>query len=155
MKRLIAITKQTEAFNIDTEKELQFIQNKDNRLTKDKLHNFTQNSNYGMYGGIYYEMENEKIHLYVVENFMYKDIDKKSDTQNDAVVYVASRLHGDGTVEEPKYISIIEHATTAQATAQDMTLEGMGLVLLNARTLDDAKKELSQKFDDFTEDKLE
>jgi hypothetical protein len=31
----------------------------------------------------------------------------------------------------------------------------MGLVLLNARTLDDAKKELSQKFDDFTEDKLE
>lgn len=155
MKRLVAVTKQTEAFNIDTEKELQFIQNKDNRLTKDKLHNFTKNSNNGMYGGIYYEMENEKVHLYIVEIFMYKDIDKKSDAQNDAVVYVASRLHGDGTIDEPKYISIVEHATTAQATAQDMTLEGMGLVLLNARTLDDAIKELSQKFDDFTEDKLE
>jgi len=72
MKRLVSVTKQTEKFNIDTQSELKLIELKDKRLTTDKLIIYSKNNNEGIMGGIYYELENEKIRLLLL-GLMHKD----------------------------------------------------------------------------------
>jgi hypothetical protein len=162
MKRLIAITKQTMGFGINTQAELDLISQKYADLTKEKLHpksKYTNEQNKevyeGLFGGIYYEMENDKIHLYVVENFYFIDVDKSLKTQKNVAVFVASRLHGDGQLDAPKYADKIEGATVFQTKADNVKIEGMGLVRLKALTLEQAKVELANIFKDFTEDKLD
>lgn len=155
MKRLVAITKQTQEFGIDTDLELNLIQEKDDRLTKEKLHNFTKKDNEGVAGGIFFDLDNDTIHLYVVETFWFKDVDPHAENELNCVAYVATRLHGDGTLEQPQYVEIRENATTADASINNVTFTGKGLTALQARSLDSAKKELAQKFDDFKEDMID
>ena len=155
MKRLVATTKQTQEFGIDTDVELNLIHEKDPRLNKDNLHNFAKQNNEGVEGGIFYELENGLIHLYVVETFWFKDVDQKAGNEINRVAYVASRLHGDGTLEQPQYVEIKDSTSPSDAKVSNVTIEGMGLVKLQARTLDSARQELATIFDDYTDDKLE
>ena len=151
MKRLTALTKQTEDYGINTQKELDLIQQIDKRLNKDNSGFYKDNIFYGVNGGIFYEIENNKIRLYIVESFIFKDIDKKSEQQNNAVAYVATRLDNNGKANESyQYVEIKENATAMDAIVSHITINSMGLIRINEiYDFESIKEFLKQNFKDY------
>ena len=154
MKRLIAITKKTVDFNVDTDAELAKIHEQDNHLTKDNAHSYTKLHNEGIDGGVFFTHDNGKFQLYVVETFTFKDVDKQTGKTVDKAAFVLTAIHNNRKWDDPKCVEIKNIDKTSEANINNFSYGGKNLIRLTAQTFDGAKEELAKKFQDFSEDKL-
>lgn len=158
MKRLIKLTaktRRTDGYQIDTQQELEFIRNIDEHLTPNKHHG--GQTDLGMWGDTYYRHEQGlRFYLYVVENFIYKDVRRDNGDQHDVVVRLVFPLHRDNNVEKenPRY-EIIENGTIADAKITEGQIAGENLIGLNARNYQEAIENLTAQFPDFNEDMIQ
>lgn len=153
MKRLVAVSYGTQNFcdTVDTNAELDLIQSKDKRLNRDTLVNYEESSSMGAFGGFYMEKGNdEKIRIYVVDSFGFKDIDSSKENVNNALAYVATRVNpSTGKIENYQYVTIMENEDIKSRNkgilkVEGMTLEFVGNNFTNMREIFD---ELKKKYD--------
>jgi len=106
MKRL-SKSYQTEGFNIDTEAELEAIKRKYPDCDKDKLVDFEKHGMSG-FGEVGYNLnENNDLSVYVIESFVFMDVDKTQGQQVNKLVYIAQKLDvsNENIDNEPMYVS--------------------------------------------------
>lgn len=107
MKRL-SKSYQTDGFNINTDTELKAIQAKYPECSKDKLVNFEKNgmSGFGEVGYKFNEHNND-LSVYVIESFVFMDVDKSQGQQINKLVYIAQKLDvsNENIDNEPMYVS--------------------------------------------------
>ena len=107
MKRL-SKSYQTDGFNIDTDTELKAIQAKYPECSKDKLVNFEKSgmSGFGEVGYKFNEHNND-LSVYVIESFVFMDVDTSQGQQINKLVYIAQKLDvsNENIDNEPMYVS--------------------------------------------------
>ena len=154
-RQIIASCKQITDSNltINTDVELNKIQSHDSKLIKDYLINYAKDE--GVFGGIYYEKNpaDGKVHLFVVEFFIFKDvptINDKITEYNDYVAAVATSIDENGKIENYHYTSVFSSENVRsdiQTYKQHVQIEGLWLEYLEATDYTSVYKEAEQKID--------
>lgn len=156
MKRLTAKTPQTTIFNINTKKEINKIHEEDNRCTYDNLIYYEKSNDEGVSGGIYYELKNGKVSLYIVEAFFFHDVEKSSSNEVDIMAYVATKLDKNGHPNTNEQIVFIDNNGTKEdeINQNTLTINSHGLQKLKARNYNEALSEIKQEYSDFSKDMI-
>lgn len=145
MKRLVALSKSTMSFGIDTSSELEFIKSNNNSLTEDKLVAYYDAKEMAIYGSIYYTHKNDTINYYVAEAFGFKDVDKSQDSENDVLAFVITKLDDNGNATDDRYYEEFQNANLKQPQNVNLHANGEGLIQIpNAKTFEDAQEELAK-----------
>ena len=147
MKRLIALSHDTIEFGIDTKKELNFIEQNNDKLTEDKLVKYYDAKDMAQYGGIYYCHYNETIEFFVVEAFGFVDVDKSSEEQVDYTAIVATKLDEEGKATSNMYYFDFPNTPVKESMGKTITINNHALIRLNANTFESAKQELESQID--------
>lgn len=152
-KQILASCKQIADSNltVNTDIELNEIQTHNSKLIKDYLINYAKNE--GVFGGIYYEKDpnDGKIHLFVVEFFIFKDVpttNGKITEYDDYIGAVATSIDENGKIENYHYTSVFSSENVRsdiQTYKQHIQIEGLWLEYLNATDYMSAYKEAEQK----------
>jgi hypothetical protein len=156
MKRLVAKTPQTQNFNIDTKAEVEKIHNEDNRCVYNNLIYYEKSHDEGVSGGIYYELKDGMISIYVVEAFFFHDVDKSSSDEIDVMAYVATKLDKKGNPDTNSQFVLVEPNGTKddEKSKTSITIAGHGLNKIDARDFNTALEKIKAEYTDFSEEKL-
>lgn len=74
MKRLVALTNQTENFNLTTNTALEWISaHGGEEYNEDNLYSYERKDSMGCSGAVYYEEINNHVRIYVVENYLFNE----------------------------------------------------------------------------------
>jgi hypothetical protein len=145
MKRLVALSKSTMSFGIDTTSELEFIKSNNNMLTEDKLVSYYDSKEMAIYGGIYYALKNDNIEYYVVEAFGFKDVDKKESNQKDVLAFVITKLTNNGETTNERYYEEAANVDIKHPQNINLHANGEGLIQIpNAKTFSEAQEQLAK-----------
>lgn len=136
---------------VDTNTELNEIQTHNSKLIKDYLINYAKDK--GVFGGIYYEKDpaDGKIHLFVVEFFIFKDVpttNGKITEYSDYIGAVATSIDENGKIENYHYVSIFSSTNAPNdmpAYKQHVQIEGLWLECLEAANYASAYEEAENK----------
>ncbi len=153
LKQIIASCKQITDSNliVNTDTELNEIQTLNSKLIKDYLINYAKEE--GVFGGIYYEKNSadEKVHLFVVEFFIFKDVpttNGKITEYSDYIGAVATPIDKNGKTENYHYTGVFssKNAPSDMPTyRQHIQIEGLWLEYLESVNYTSAYEEAQNK----------
>ena len=147
MKRLIALSRSTLEFHLNTQEELNFIQQNNSKLTEDKLAKYYDSKEMASWGSLFYTHHDETIEFYVAEAFGFVDVDKTSENQSDYTAIVVSKIDENNKPVGNMYYFEFPNVAVKDSQNKTLIVNGNGLLKLNAMNIDDAKMELAQQFD--------